>query len=92
VVGALPFWGALRSRPDFQSALMGINAAVVGLLLAAFYQPVWTTAITAPEDAALGLAAFALLAIWRVPPWLVVLLTAAGGLGLSLIGRLGGAA
>ena len=79
VTGALPFWDALRRRPSFQSALRGINAAVVGLLLAALYQPVWTGAIHAPADFALALAAFGLLAVWRVPPWLVVLFAAAGG-------------
>ena len=61
---------------------MGVNAAVVGLLLAALYDPVWTSAIHAPEDLALGLAAFALLAWWKWPPWLVVVLGALGGMGL----------
>lgn len=79
VVGTLPFWEALRTRPAVQSAVRGVNAAVVGLLLAAFYQPVWTSAITRPADAALGLAAFGLLVVWRLPPWLVVLLSALGG-------------
>ena len=60
---------------------MGVNAAVVGLLLAAFYDPVWTGAIVEPEDFALAAGAFALLAFWKAPPWLVVLLTtAAAGL------------
>jgi chromate transporter len=79
IVGAFPFWNALREYAPFRSTLMGINAAVVGILLAALYQPVWTTAIIAPEDFALGLAAFGLLAVWKVAPWMVVLLTAAGG-------------
>jgi chromate transporter len=79
VVGTLPFWNALRGRTPFQAALRGINAAVVGLLLAALYHPVWTGAIHAASDFALALAAFGLLALWRVPPWLVVALTAAGG-------------
>jgi chromate transporter len=78
-VGALPFWDALRSRPAFQAALRGINAAVVGLLLAALYQPVWTSAVHAPSDFGLALLAFGLLAFWKWPPWLVVVLTAAGG-------------
>ncbi|MCC7104297.1 MAG: chromate efflux transporter [Chloroflexi bacterium] len=85
VVGALPFWDALRVRPDFQAALRGINAGVVGLLLAALYQPVWTSAILGPLDFCLGLAAFGLLAIWRQPPWLVVLLSAIGGFALSRV-------
>jgi chromate transporter len=79
VTGALPFWNLLRSVPVFQSALKGINAAVVGLLLAALYNPVWTSAIYSPADFGLGLIAFALLMFWKFPPWLVVVLTAIGG-------------
>jgi chromate transporter len=85
IIGALPFWDALRARSGFQSALRGINAAVVGLLLAALYQPVWTSAIRAPGDVALALIAFGLLAFWKAPAWLVVVLTAAGGAIESLI-------
>ncbi|MBI2528031.1 MAG: chromate efflux transporter [Candidatus Rokubacteria bacterium] len=87
IIGALPFWDDLRGRSGFQAALRGINAAVVGLLLAALYQPVWTSAIRAPADVALALAAFGMLAFWKAPAWLVVLLTAAGGAGASLIPR-----
>jgi chromate transporter len=76
VLGALPFWDLLRARPGVQTALAGINAAVVGLLLAALYTPVWTSAVHAPADFALALLAFAALAVWRVPPWLVVVATA----------------
>ncbi len=83
-VGALPFWDLLRSRPGFQAALRGINAAVVGLLLGALYHPVWTSAIHAPGDFGLALLAFALLAFWKWPPWLVVALTAVSG---ELVGR-----
>lgn len=79
VVGVLPFWGALRSRPGVRAALRGVNAAVVGLLLAALYHPVWTSAISGPWDVALGLGAFALLHFWGVPPWLVVALCALAG-------------
>lgn len=79
IAGALPFWDILRSVPAFQSALKGINAAVVGLLLTALYKPVWTSAIFAPADFGLGLFAFGLLMFWKFPPWLVVILTAAGG-------------
>jgi chromate transporter len=56
-----------------------VNAAVVGLLLAALYQPVWTSAIGRPADFALGVTAFLLLAMWRTPPWLVVVLAALAG-------------
>ena len=79
VAGALPFWDVLRSAAVFQSALKGINAAVVGLLLTALYKPVWASAINAPADFGLGLAAFGLLMFWKCPPWLVVVLTAIGG-------------
>jgi chromate transporter len=83
VVGALPFWDRLRASPAAQSMLAGVNAAVVGLLLAALYDPVWTSAIRGPADFGLALAAFALLAFWRASPWLVVVLTAAGAAALA---------
>lgn len=79
IVGGLPLWNLLRMQPSFQAALRGINAAVVGLLLAALYQPVWTSAIHAPADFALGLADFLLLAFWKWPPWLVVVCSALAG-------------
>ena len=79
IVGALPFWELLRFRASFQAALRGINAAVVGLLLAALYDPVWSSAIKGPADFGLALVAFGLLMFWRLPPWLVVLITAVGG-------------
>jgi chromate transporter len=82
-LGALPFWDLLRARPAFQAALRGINAAVVGLLLAALYSPVWTSAIGRPADFGLALLAFGLLAVWKWPPWLVVALTALAGQALS---------
>ena len=85
VIGMLPFWDNLRSHTNFRAALMGINAAVVGLVGAALYDPVWTTAITSREDLALAAAAFGLLAFWKWPPWLVVLLSAAAGAALSLL-------
>jgi chromate transporter len=86
LIGTLPSWGALRARPSVQSALRGINAAVVGLLLAALYQSGWSAAIHTSWDFALGVAAFGLLAFWGVPPWLVVVLTAAAGAGLTALG------
>ncbi|MSP41439.1 MAG: chromate transporter [Deltaproteobacteria bacterium] len=79
VVGALPFWDSLRANSKFQSALSGINAAVVGLLLAALYKPVWTSAILSPVDFSLGLVGFGLLMFWKWPPWIVVLLSALVG-------------
>ena len=84
VLGVLPFWDLLRGFTRVRQALMGVNAAVVGLLLAALYDPVWTSAIEAPEDFALATGAFALLAFWKWPPWLVVLVTAAIGALITL--------
>jgi chromate transporter len=84
-IGALPFWDALRSLMAFRRALAGVNAAVVGILLAALYDPVWTVAIKAPEDFALGLGAFVLLAFWRWPPWLVVVLSALAGQLIAML-------
>jgi chromate transporter len=78
-LGALPFWDALRSQPLAQAALKGVNAAVVGLLLAALYDPVWTSGIVGPRDFALAAVAFLLLVMWQAPPWLVVVLCAFGG-------------
>ena len=79
VFGALPFWEVLRRRPVMQAALRGVNAAVVGLLLAALYNPVWTAGIIDAGDFALASAAFLLLFVWKTPPWLVVILSALGG-------------
>jgi chromate transporter len=76
LIAALPYWGTLRRLPGVQAALRGVNAAVVGLLLAALYNPVWTSAIFSPRDFMIGLVAFLLLALWAVPPWLVVILGA----------------
>jgi chromate transporter len=83
VAGALPFWDLMRGLSAFQSALKGINAAVVGLLLSALYKPVWTSAIHSPDDFGLAILAFGLLMFWNWPPWLVVLLSAAGGEAIS---------
>jgi chromate transporter len=83
IVGTLPFWEAIRTRPAAQSALAGVNAAVVGLLLAALYHPVWTAGITGAKDFALAIAAFVLLYSWQAAPWLVVILTALGAVALA---------
>ncbi len=84
-IGPLPFWDILRRRPAFQSVLRGVNAAVVGLLLAALYDPVWTSAVKDASDFALASAALGLLVLWKLPPWLVVILSALGGAGLAAI-------
>ncbi len=86
LVGVLPFWDSLRSRPGAQSLLQGANAAVVGILAAALYAPVSTSAVSDMRDFALALACFIALTMWKVPPWAVVLLAAAGGVGLALAG------
>ncbi len=85
LIGVLPFWESLRRRPAVQSALRGVNAAVVGLLLAALYRPVWTSAIFGPADFALGTVAFLLLALWAVPPWLVVVLGALAASAVAMV-------
>lgn len=83
VLGALPFWERLRGHTRTQAALAGTNAAVVGLLLAALYQPVWTNAIHTPPDFGLALVAWVALMFWKWPPWLVVLGSAVGGAVLA---------
>jgi chromate transporter len=72
VVAILPFWGAVRTRPLARAALAGVNATVVGLLLAALYDPVWTSSVSKPADLAVVLAAFGLLEVWGLPAWAVV--------------------
>lgn len=85
VYGTLPFWDALRLRATAQAAMRGANAAVVGILGAALYNPVWTSAVLTPRDFALALAGFLLLTVWKVPPWIVVVFLAAAGTALHLI-------
>jgi len=83
VIGALPFWEGIRRRSTSQAALKGVNAAVVGLLLAALYHPVWTSGITSAKDFTLATIAFLLLFMWQTPPWLVVILSAASAAALA---------
>ena len=85
LLGALPFWDALRHRTAVQSALKGVNATVVGILLGALYTPVWTSAIFSPADFGLGILAFLLLVFWQTPPWLVVILGALGATALAAV-------
>jgi chromate transporter len=84
MTGTLPFWDALRTRPSAQAMMRGINAAVVGVLGAALYNPIWTTTVMTPADFALALVGFVLLTVWRAPPLLVVGLGALAGIGLAL--------
>jgi chromate transporter len=84
LIGMLPFWDAFRTRPGAQAAMRGINAAVVGLLGAALYNPVWTTSVRTPADFAIALVGFVLLVAWRAPPLVVVIVSALGGIVLAL--------
>lgn len=74
VIGVVPFWDGLRTRPILQSALWAINAAVIGILLAALYDPLWTIAIRSSVDFSIVVICFGLLQFWRVPPWSIVIL------------------
>lgn len=87
VIGTLPFWSVIRSKPGIQAALKGVNAAVVGILLAALYDPVFTSAIGSSVDFGIAIIAFGLLLYYKMAPWLVVLITAAlGALSYMLMG------
>ena len=84
LVAALPFWESLRHRAGIQTAMAGINAGVVGILLSALYDPVWTSAIHGRGDFGLALAAFMLLVHGRVPPALVVVLAGVAGWAMAM--------
>lgn len=85
LMGVLPFWDRLRVLAPVQAALRGVNAVVVGILLAALYHPVWTSAIFSGADIALALVAFLLLSVWRWPAWLVVLLSVVAAAGMQVL-------
>lgn len=85
VYGALPFWEGLRGRPPAQAAMRGANAAVVGILGAALYSPVWTSAVLSGADFAVALAGFLMLVVWKAPPWLAVLSLTVAGTALRLV-------
>ncbi|MBS4209472.1 chromate transporter [Bacillus sp. FJAT-50079] len=84
VFGALPFWDSLRRNPKIKGAFMGVNASVVGILISALYDPIWTSTILTPIDFAFAAVLFSLLVFWKLPPWIVVLTGACGGTLLSL--------
>ncbi len=86
VGGLLPFWDTLRHYVRVRAALQGVNAAVVGVLLAALFTPIWTGAVHVAADFGLALVAFLLLTLWAAPPWLVVLMGAAAGWAIGVIG------
>lgn len=83
LIGTLPFWDILRTRGEAPAAMRGINAAVVGLLGAALYNPLWTSSVKSSGDFALALVGFVLLTMWRAPPLLVVAIGALGGIALA---------
>jgi len=85
ILGSLPFWNSLRRNPKIKGALMGVNAAVVGILIAAFYQPIWTSSILAPIDFAFSAILFSMLEYWKLPPWVIVVTGAIGGSLMVLI-------
>ena len=85
LVGALPFWDSFRKRESAQAVMRGVNAAVVGLLGAALYNPLWTTSVKTPGDFGIALVGFVLLTAWRAPPLVVVIVSALGGMALALI-------
>ena len=84
VGGLLPFWDTLRNWPAIRAALRGVNAAVVGVLLAALFNPIWIGSVHGSADFAVGLIAFLMLMFWSIPPWLVVAFGAAAGWTVGL--------
>ncbi|WP_426434171.1 chromate efflux transporter [Bradyrhizobium genosp. P] len=85
LLGALPFWDSFRKRVGAQAVMQGVNAAVVGVLGAALYDPVWTTTVHSPRDFGIALVGFVLLIVWRAPPLVVVAFSAAAGVAMALI-------
>src|SRR5581483_925179 len=85
LIGALPFWDSFRKRIGAQAMMRGVNAAVVGVLGAALYNPVWTTSVHSPRDFGIALVGFLLLVAWRAPPLVVVAFSAAAGAAMALV-------
>ncbi len=85
ILGTLPFWNVLRQNRRIQGALYGVNAAVVGILAAALYHPIFTTAIQSSVDFALAIGLFGLLVFWKLPAWMIVIIGAAGGTMIQLM-------
>lgn len=85
IIGTLPFWESVRRNPKFKGALMGVNAAVVGILISAFYQPIWISSILAPIDFAFAAILFSMFVYWKLPPWIIVLAGAIGGTLMALL-------
>ena len=85
LIGMLPFWDNFRRLETAQAVMRGVNAAVVGLLGAALYTPLWTSTIIRASDFGLALAGFVFLTVWKVPPWLIVIVSAGGGALLAMV-------
>ena len=85
IIGALPFWDQLRRNTKIKGAIMGVNAAVIGILISALYYPIWTSSILAPSDFALAAILYSMLAYWKLAPWIVVLTGAFGGFLLTFL-------
>lgn len=85
ILGTLPFWDSLRNNPKIKGALMGVNASVVGILISALYQPIWISSIFTPIDFALASILFSMLVFWKIPPWMIVITGALGGLLISFV-------
>ncbi|SDK49345.1 chromate transporter [Sediminibacillus albus] len=85
IAGTIPFWSQLRRNPKIKGALIGVNAAVVGILISAFYQPIWSSSILNAHDFAFAAVLFSMLVYWKLPPWIVVLSGAVGGWLLGLL-------
>jgi len=92
LMGTLPFWDSFRKRAGAQAVMRGVNAAVVGLLGAALYNPVWTSSVKTPGDFGIALVGFVLLTVWRAPPLVVVTVSALGGIIVAVVSAGSGAA
>lgn len=84
ILGTLPFWNVLRKNTTVKGVFMGVNAAVVGILISALYDPIWTSSILSTVDFAFAALLFSMLVFWKLPPWVIVLVGAIGGFLLSL--------
>jgi len=92
LMGTLPFWDSFRKRAGAQAVMRGVNAAVVGLLGAGLYNPVWTSSVKTPGDFGIALVGFVLLTVWRAPPLVVVTVSALGGIIVAVDSAGSGAA
>jgi chromate transporter len=85
LLAALPYWDSFRKRAGAQAMMRGVNAAVVGILGAALYNPVWTSTVQTPTDFAIALVGFVLLIAWRAPPLVAVAFSAIAGIGAAIL-------